>query len=318
MMKIAVVGSGAMGSLMGALLVKNNEDVTFFDPWVENVDALNEKGLLMEESSGKSEVVKVKATTDADSVGVVDVIIFLVKGPETVKIIQEVSSMMDENTIVTTFQNGIGNTEKLADYVKEDNVSFGVIDFSAVLVGPGHINYQLADAMIACGTYSGEENEKFNKFIKMMNDAGIKASIGEDPESAVWNKLVINASYNALCGIAGIRMGALMDQEESWVIIEGMIKELVEVANKKGIDLDYDYCIKHARELGEKVRYHYPSLAQDVARKVATEIDAINGAIVREGKKVGVATPYNEVVVNMMKIIEGTYDLGKEFVIKKS
>ena len=318
MMKIAVVGSGAMGSLMGALLVKNNEDVTFFDPWVENVDALNEEGLLMEESSGKSELIKVNATTDAESVGVVDVIIFLVKGPKTVEIIQEVSSMIDENTIVTTFQNGIGNTEKLAEYVNGDNVSFGVIDFSAVLVGPGHINYQLADAKIACGTYTGEENPKFNDFIKLMNDAGIKASISDNAEYGVWNKLVINANYNVLCGIAGIRMGALIDQDESWVLIEGMTKELVEVANKKGIDLNYDECMEHVKELGEKVRYHYPSLAQDVARKVPTEIDAINGAIVREGKKVGVATPYNEVVFNLMKIIEGTYDVGKEFIIKKS
>src|SRR5699024_1786102 len=115
-------------------------------------------------------------------------------------------------------------------------------------------------------------------------------------------------------GILGVNMGTLIDQEYSWNLMKGITKELVEVANKKGIGLDYDESIAHIKDLGEKVRPHYPSLAQDVARKVATEIDALNGAIVREGEKVGIATPYNEVVYNLLKVVENTYESGKEFI----
>lgn len=316
-MKITIVGAGAMGSLIGGLLVKNNQDVIFVDPWKEHVDAMNEKGLLMEETGKEGEYVKVKATTDIKTVGISDIVIFLVKGTKTVETIKKILPIIDENTIVITFQNGIGNTEKIAEYVNEDNIGFGVIDFTAVLTGPGQISYELADAEIACDTHTGEENPRFSEFIKTMNNIGINAYISEDANYRIWNKLVINANYNVLCGIIGINIGNLMDKDYSWTLIKGITKELVQVANKKGIKLKYEESISHVKELGEKVRSHYPSLAQDVARKVPTEIDDLNGAIVREGKKVGVPTPYNEVVYSLMKVIESTYEVGKEFIMKK-
>jgi len=314
-MKIAVVGSGAMGSLIGGLLVRGGKEVIFVDPWEEHVKAMNSKGLLMAETGKDPVSIRVKATTDPEAVGKVDAIIFLVKGTKTVETMESIGSMIDKDTIVMTLQNGIGNTDLIAEYVDPQNVGFGVIDFSAVLAGPGHITYQLADAKIACNTYTGEENLRFNKLIKTMNDVGINAYIGEDADYRIWNKLVINANYNVLCGILGVNMGSLIDENSGWELMRGITRELVEVANKKDIQLDYDECIEHVKELGDKVRPHYPSLAQDVARKVPTEIDALNGAIIREGKKLGVATPYNEVVYNLMKIIENTYDVGKEFAI---
>lgn len=317
-MKIAMVGCGAMGSLIGGLLAKVNPDIIFIDPWKLHVDTINEKGIYMENAQTKEgEYVKVKATTEYDNVGVVDAIIFLVKGTKTEETIRQALPLIGEETIVLTLQNGLGNTDKIAEVVNEENVAFGVIDFSAVLEGPGHISYQLADAKIACNTYTGKDNPKFNELIKLMNEAGINAYVSEDANYRVWNKLVINANYNVLCGIVGIKMGELMDVEEGWKLMEGITKELVEVANKKGINLNYDDCIAHVKDLGEKVRLHYPSLSQDVARKVPTEIDFLNGAIVREGKKVGVPTPINETLYNLMKVIEANYEVGKQFVIQK-
>ncbi len=316
-MRIAVAGCGAMGSLIGGLLAKDNVDVTFVDPWKAHVDAINTKGLFMEPLGKEGEYVKVKATTDPNSVGVVDVVIFLVKGTKTVEAIKKSLSMINDNTIVMTLQNGVGNTDKIAEYVKKENVAFGVIDFSSTLVGPGHISFQLAEGKIACNTNNGENNPRFNDLIEIMNKSGLHAYVSEVANYRVWKKLVINANFNVLCGILGIKMGELMDEESGWVLMRGITKELVEVANKKGINLKYNDSIEHLRNLGEEVRDHYPSLAQDVARKVPTEIDYINGAVVREGKKLGITTPYNETVYHLMKIIENTYDVGKEFTIEK-
>lgn len=316
-MKIAIVGCGAMGSLIGGMLAKANKNVVLVDPWQLHVEAMNEKGLYMkDEGKGDEDVIKVNATTDFNSVGVVDAIILLVKGTKTVETVEKMLPMVDDDTIVMTLQNGLGNADKISEVINEKNVGFGVIDFSAVLKGPGRIFYQLADAKIACNTCTGEVTDRFNNLIEEMNDAGIKAYISEDAIYAVWNKLVINASYNVLCGITGIRMGELLHTEQGWKLMEDITKELVEVANKKGIDLDYDEAMEHIRDLGEKVSFHYPSLAQDVARKVPTEIDFLNGAIIREGKKVGVPTPVNETVYNLMKVIEENYEVGKQFVIQ--
>lgn len=316
-MKIAVVGSGAMGSLIGGILVENNKDVIFIDPWKDHVDAMNEKGLTMKEAGQEKENIKVKATINPKDAGIVDVVVFLVKGPKTVEAIKEVLPIINDKTLVVSFQNGLGNGEKLSEFINKDNIGFGVIDFSAVLAGPGKITYQLADAEIACNTYTGKENIIFNEFIKIMNDSGINAYICDDSDYRIWNKLVINANYNILCGILGINMGNLIDQEYGWALMRGITREIVELANKKGIKLDYEESMTHLRELGGKVREHYPSLSQDVARKVETEVEALNGAVVEEGKKMGIKTPYNEVVYNLMKIIENTYEVGKEFNIKK-
>src|SRR5699024_8499226 len=197
-MKIAIVGAGAMGSLIGGLLVRNNQDVVFIDPWQEHVDTMNEKGLLMAETGKEEKYVKVKATTDAGTVKDIDVVVFLVKGTKTDETMEEIKSIMNDDTVVVTFQNGIGNTDRIAGYMNEDNVAFGVIDFSAVLAGPGHITYQLADAKIACNTHNGKKNDKFSKFIEVMKDTGINAYISEDANYGIWNKLVINANYNVL------------------------------------------------------------------------------------------------------------------------
>lgn len=317
-MKIAMVGCGAMGSLIGGVLAKDNVDITFIDPWELHVDTINEKGLLMNDEDKGSEYVKVKATTDPNTVSVVDAVIFLVKSTRTEETLENISPMISDNTVVMTLQNGLGNTDRIVEFVKEENVGFGVIDFSSVLLGPGHISYHLGDARIACNTHTGNKNPRFNQLIEIMNNAGLDAYISEDANYGIWNKLIINANYNVLCGITGIKMGELTDLEYSWTLMEGITKELVEVANKKGINLNYDEAIEHIKDLGVKLPLHYPSLAQDVARRVPTEIDSLNGAIVKEGKKVGVATPYNKVVYNLLKIIENTYEVGKEFTIQKS
>lgn len=316
-MKIALVGCGAMGSLIGGKLAAAGQKMFFVDPWKEHVDAINKNGLLMVESAtGAEEIVRVTATTNPDDVGVVDVIIFLVKGTKSRETIQRVKGMIDDDTIVVTFQNGLGNTDLLAEYVNPENVAFGVIDSSAGIDGPGKIHYQLADGKIACDTHTGNKNEKFEKLLEVLNKAGFDAYLSDDATYRIWNKLVVNANYNVLCGIIGVRLGELISVDEGRKLIEGITRELIDVANAKGIMLDYNESMEHMKDFGLKISLHYPSLAQDVARKVPTEIDFLNGAIVREGKKVGIPTPINETVYNILKVIEANYDVGKEFSTK--
>lgn len=316
-MKIAIMGAGAMGSLIGGLLAENNEDVIFVDPWEEHVNSINENGLSMQVTGEEKRYVEVKATTDPSDVGIVDAMIFLVKGTKTEETIKEALPMIGEETVVLTLQNGIGNADKIAEIIDASQVSFGVIEFSSVLIGPGAIRYELADGQIFAKTLTGKENEKLEELMNRMNTSGLRASISEDVDFRVWDKLIINANYNTLCSITGLTMGELMAQECGMKLMKNITRELVDVANKKGIGLEFESGMEHIKDLGVKVSNHYPSMAQDVARKVPTEIDFINGAIVREGKKVNVPTPVNETIVNLIKVIENTYDQGKEFTISK-
>lgn len=315
-MKIGMVGVGAIGGLIGGLLAENGNDVTFVDPWQDHVDAINENGLYMEvsgeEDSGRY-VPVTKATTDPKEAGVMDAIIFLVKGSKTLDTIEEIKPMIGDDTIVVTLQNGIGNPEKIASVIGEDNVGYGVIEFSSVLMGPGKIRYELADGIIFGKQLSDNENPNFTELVERFNKSEMDFRVTDEADEKIWSKLVINGNYNVLCGITGIKMGELLGTEEGKDLMANITKEIVDIANAKNIPLDYEAELHHLEDLGTKVANHYPSLAQDVARQVVTEVVSINGAIVEEGKRVGVAAPYNEAVYKIMRVIEQNYDVGKEF-----
>jgi len=312
-MKIAIMGAGAMGSLIGGLLAEDNQEVILVDPWEEHVNTMNEKGLSMQVTGEEARVVKIKATTDPAEVGIADAVIFLVKGTTTDESIRKSLPMIGEDTIVLTLQNGIGNADKIAEVVDVSNIAFGVIEFSSVMIGPGAIRYELADGVIFAKTADGKDNQKFKNLVEQMSESALNVYISDDVDFRVWDKLIINANYNSLCAITGLTMGELMDQQQGMELMEDVTKELVAVANAKGIGLEFEAGMEHIKDLGAKVRNHYPSLTQDVARKVPTEIDFINGAIVREGKKNNIPTPVNETIVKLIKVIENTYEYGKEF-----
>lgn len=313
-MKIAIVGAGAMGSLIGGLLAKNGESLYFLDSWQDNIDEINKNGLYMEVSGEEGEYVNIaQCSTDPKEIGPVDAIIFLVKGTNTISMMNDISPMLKDNTLVLTLQNGLGNPEKIATIIDEENVAYGVIDFSSVMLGPGRIRYQLADSLIYGKTLNNKQNIIFEDLVSKMNDAGINFKITDEADEKIWSKLVINGVYNALCGVVGVQMGELMDVEEGQAIMKDVTKEIVDVANAKGINLDFEDSWNHVITLGKKVSNHYPSLSQDVARKVYTEIDSLNGAIASEGRKVNVPTPYNDSIYKILRTIEETYDVGKEF-----
>lgn len=316
-MKIAIVGAGAMGSLIGGLLAKNGEKIAFLDAWEDNINTINDNGLYMEVSGQEGEYIKIpKATTDPKNIGPVDAIIFLVKGTTTIETIKKIKPMLKDDTLILTLQNGLGNPQKIAEIVGEDSVAYGVIDFSSVMIGPGKIRYQLADSLIYGKKLNDSPNNNFNQLVEKINDSGIDLRITDEADEKIWSKLVINGVYNGLCAILGITMGEILNVEEGQAIMKDVTKEIVEVANAKGIGLDFEKSWEHVVDLGEKVSNHYPSLSQDVARKVPTEIDSLNGAIVEEGKLNKVPTPYNDAIYKILRTIEETYSVGKEFVIK--
>lgn len=310
-MKFAIMGAGAMGCLVGGLLAKNNEDVILIDVWKEHVDAINKNGLFMEEVGKKKENIKIKATCDVNTVGVVDVIIFLVKGTVTESAIKQCKPMIDKNTMVITLQNGLGNSEKISSVVDKTQVAYGVMEFSAVMKGPGVITYELAKGNVFMGLEDEKEKNKLKDISLVFQKAGINAVVSDDAEERVWKKLVINSGFNPICAITALSIGSLMKEQEYIKLLEQVTSEVVTVANKKGIKLNYDDEIENLKSLGEMVKEHYPSMAQDVAHKKLTEIDFINGAVVREGNKLGVETPVNTTLVRLVKIIENTYENNK-------
>jgi 2-dehydropantoate 2-reductase len=301
MMKTVIMGAGAMGSLFGGLLTLSGEDVWLVDIWKENIDAMRSKGLKVEDR-GKVQIIPVKATTDVASVGKADLVLFFVKTYHTEKAVSDVLSVQKEETVFLTLQNGLGNEETICKKVNRKRVILGVTGQGATLLGPGHIRHAGWGK-----TYVGELDEKMTdrvtQIAQVFRKAGIETEVSSHIHDLVWEKLLVNIGINALAALTGLKNGQLLDYPETVRSMEVLVSEAVEVARRKGLQID-ENPMNRVKVVIEATRENRCSMGQDLDYKRRTEIDAINGAVVREAERFGISVPYNQMITDLIKVIE--------------
>ena len=300
-MKTVIMGAGAMGSLFGGLLNLSGEDVWLVDIWKENIDAMRSNGLKVEDR-GKVQIIPVKATTDVASVGKADLILFFVKTYQTEKAVSDVLVLQKENTVFLTLQNGLGNEEAICKQVDRRKVVLGVTGQGATLLGPGHIRHAGWGK-----TYVGELDEKITdrvtQIAQVFRKAGIETEVSSHIHDLVWEKLLVNVGINALAALTGLKNGQLLDYPETVRLMEALVSEAVEVTRRKEIQID-ENPMNRVKVVIEATRENRCSMGQDLDYKRRTEIDAINGAVVREAERLGILVPYNQMITDLIKVIE--------------
>lgn len=300
-MKTVIMGAGAMGSLFGGLLTLSGEDVWLVDIWKENIDAMRSNGLKVEDR-GKVQIIPVKATTDVASVGKADLILFFVKTYQTEKAVSDVLVLQKENTVFLTLQNGLGNEETICKKVNRKKVILGVTGQGATLLGPGHIRHAGWGK-----TYVGELDEKITdrvtQIAQVFRKAGIETEVSSHIHDLVWEKLLVNVGINALAALTGLKNGQLLDYPETVRLMEALVSEAVEVTRRKEIQID-ENPMNRVKVVIEATRENRCSMGQDLDYKRRTEIDAINGAVVREAERLGILVPYNQMITDLIKVIE--------------
>jgi 2-dehydropantoate 2-reductase len=306
-MKIAIIGSGAMGSLYGGILAENGHEVYFIDVFKEHVDAINHKGLCIVKDNEERYIKNVKAVVDSSSIGIVDLAIVFVKSTITDIAVEGNKSILGKNTIVLTLQNGLGNIEKINKVVDISQIIAGTSANGASFIGPGKIRHSGHGGTVL-GEISGEKTKRINEIYRIMNlDELGNAKISENVMSLIWEKLIVNCGINPLSALTNLKNGRLLETRESEEILENIVAEAIEVAKKSNIKLNFDnadYCKEVCRATSENTS----SMLSDVLNNRKTEIMNINGAIVRIGKELGVDTPYNEVVTNLILLKEKSYN----------
>lgn len=300
-MKTVIMGAGAMGSLFGGLLTLSGEDVWLVDIWKENIDAMRSNGLKVEDR-GKVQIIPVKATTDVASVGKADLILFFVKTYQTEKAVSDVLVLQKENTVFLTLQNGLGNEEAICKQVDRRKVILGVTGQGATLLGPGHIRHAGWGK-----TYVGELDEKITdrvtQIAQVFRKAGIETEVSSHIHDLVWEKLLVNVGINALAALTGLKNGQLLDYPETVRLMEALVSEAVEVTRRKEIQID-ENPMNRVKVVIEATRENRCSMGQDLDYKRRTEIDAINGAVVREAKSLSISVPFNRAITDLVKVIE--------------
>ena len=307
-MKIAVIGAGAMGSLFAGYLARANLEVRAYDIWKDHIDVIQRDGLLMT-CQKSSRRVKVKATTDPSKPGKVDLALVFVKYNHSREAIQNAFPMINSETLVLTLQNGIGNVEILQEVISDEQILFGLTTLTSELLGPGHIEESFqGKGETYFWPLSGKVDERTSKVCSLFNKAGIHTEISADVHLRIWKKLVINCCYNTLSAITRLKVGDLIDQTDAWPILNGVSSEIVQIALKKGIQMEESVAQSFLKQVGEEARMHVPSMLVDINHNRKTEIECLNGAVIREGTKLGIATPYNQFLYNLIRIIENTYN----------
>jgi 2-dehydropantoate 2-reductase len=304
-MKIAIVGAGAMGSLFGAKL-SHVADVWLVDPWAAHVHVMQREGLLLTRLDGESSAVLVQATTDPDEVGgQVDLAIIFVKAHQTAEAARWTKPLLRPTGLALTLQNGLGNLEAIAGVLGPEHAIQGVTAHGATLVGPGQVRHA-GHGMTYIASRPSVQRQ-LDQVIMLFKQAGFETEASDNLDALLWGKLIVNVGINPLTAILRVLNGQLVEVKEAEDLMMEAVDEAVRVAESKGISLPYDDAHERIRTVAIATADNRSSMFSDVLRRVPTEIDVINGAVVREGAKVGIPTPVNQSLVRLIKAIEATY-----------
>ena len=303
-MKICILGAGALGSSLGGVLTEAGLDVCLIDTWTEHVNAMNRQGLKLREDFSER-TVKVRAATDCRGIGPADLILVLVKSYHTKEAIKNAGPIIGDQTVVLSFQNGLGNEDILAEVVGKEHVIGGRTFAGGVMLGPGHVMAGCKGKQTYVGELDGRITERVNEIARQFNQAGLETIISANIVGIMWDKLLINVATGALSGITRLPYGELYQVKEVMDCALEAVSEAIAVAKAMGVKLT----ITDPKKIWLKAAENLPpgfkaSMLQDIEKGSRTEIESINGSVVRLGERHGVPTPVNKALVASIKGIE--------------
>jgi 2-dehydropantoate 2-reductase len=306
-MKIAILGGGgAMGGLFGGYLARAGNDVTLIDVSQAAIEAITANGLAIEEKDGSVPVIPVRATSDAGSVGPVDLIVNFVKCYHTDAAIRSAAPMIAAGTTILSLQNGWGNADRIAAIAGRERVVVGLTYHSGTLLAPGRVKHPGA-GLTHLGELDGAMSPRLALIAETFGAAGIESVTTPRILDEIWKKLALNACTLPTSGLLGFFAHELVAFDGAKKVMAAILREVVDVAQANGIALDYDERWLAITTLLEKAIGGKASMLQDVEAKRQTEIEVINGAIVAAGARVGIATPVNQTMVWMIEAAQARY-----------
>lgn len=302
-MKIAIIGTGAMGSLYAALLGDAGNEVWAIDQWKEHVEVIQNKGLRLEGKSG-DRTVPIHAATHTDDVGPCDLIIIATKAMHVASAAESCKPLIDPDTVVISIQNGLGGPQIAEDILGKERVLIGVAaGFGASIINPGYAHHN-GMGLMRLGEMKGPATERTERTAKVWSDAGFNVKTFDNIDQLIWEKLICNVCFSGTCAITEWTLSEVMADEDAWRMASGCAKEAFDVAKAKGIPVDIDDPVRYVYEFGSKMPNAKPSMLLDYLDGRQSEVDYINGAIPVEGETVGVPAPFNALVTAVVRIRE--------------
>lgn len=303
-MEILIIGAGAMGGLFGALLAPHAE-VCLYTTNPDHAAAIKSGGLTVIGTDGVARCRQIRVLSDAGQYGRrADLVLICTKARSTTAAAQAALPLLADAGLVVTLQNGLGNLEQIGAVVGAERAVVGITSQAATLVGPGQVCHAgIGPTVLAAGP---EQCIRVAAIAALFNQAGLDTQVTEDGDSLLWSKLIVNVGINALAALLRVPNGVLAQTPACESLMAQAVDEAVAVARALHINLAYDRQRDRVHHVCARTSANRASMLQDILRGAPTEIEVINGAIVAKGRAVGVPTPMNLLLTQLVKALEAT------------
>jgi 2-dehydropantoate 2-reductase len=293
--RIAVMGAGAVGCYFGGLLARAGQRVTLIAR-PRHVEAIARDGLRMQTRSF-DEQVRLEASEDPSAVAGADVVLFCVKSGDTESAGAQIRPHLKPDALVLCLQNGVDNADRLRGVLPQHEVAAAVVYVGTEMAGPGHVLHHGRGELVI------EPSSKSQAFAQALAAAGVPTEVSDNVRGALWSKLILNCAYNAVSAIAQQPYGRTVQGPGIPEVMADVVAECKAVARAEGVTLagDVDAAIQ---KIPQTMPSQSSSTAQDLAAGRPSEIDHLNGLVVRRGAARGIPTPANRVLWALVKLLE--------------
>jgi 2-dehydropantoate 2-reductase len=302
-MRIAVVGSGGVGGYFGGRLARAGNEVTFLARG-EHLRAIRAAGLRIDSRLGDFIVYPAKATADPTEIGEVEVVIIGVKAWQVESVAAEIGPMIGSDTMVLPLQNGVEAASQLSAKLGKEHVLAGLCRIVSYIVGPGHIRHAGFEPFLAFGELDNRVTERVVRLRDVLLAAGLETSIPSDIEAAIWNKFLFIAAFSGVGGVTQAPAGVIRQLPQTRAMVERAMWEIHAVATARGIPLGENAVREAMANIDGLPENATSSMQRDIIAHRPSELESQNGAVVRLGDEVGVATPVNSFIYESLLPLE--------------
>lgn len=301
-MNITILGAGAMGSLFGGYLSKNNH-VWLVDVNAQRVKRINDCGIKIREKDGQDVVFHPTAVTNTEGLGPMDLIVVFVKAMFTVEALETNRRLIGKDTYLMTLQNGTGHEEKLLRFADKKHVVIGSTQHNSSIIEDGYVNHG-GGGESYIGVLEGDA-QAVRPIADNLTSCGFPCSCSENVKKQIWSKLFLNTAASSLTGILQVPLGFILDDPNACLLMKRLAHEAVSVANAEGFaHFDEAEVVEGICEVLRNAKNGYTSIYADIKAGARSEVDTISGSVVEIAKRLGVEVPYHCMVVALVHAME--------------
>ncbi len=306
-MKIAIVGTGAMGSVYASLFGKAGHEVWAIDTWQEHMDAVATSGMSVSGAGGSFVVDNLHVGRSPHDAGTCDVWMIATKASAVDEVAREIAPQLEPDSVVMAFQNGLGAGERVARHIPEEHILIGIAEgFGSSIPEPGHVHHE-GMRLIRIGEMHGGLTDRVQRIEQAWHDAGFNVRAFADVTLMIWEKFLCNVTLSAPCAAFDVTVGELMSNPEAWRVALGCTSEAYRLGLAKGVRFSFDDPLRYVTDFAATIPNASPSMRLDHLARRPSEIDVINGQVVELSRELGLETPYNETLCAILRDRESRF-----------